>query len=293
MSKKKVNRRSFLGYTGIAALAATSGCYRISLKDMNMDCYHAAKLEEKVRVMSYNIANARGNYDEFWKMRSRDAILFNLGQIGAMSQSEDIELLCMNEVDFDSTRTHYIDQAEHIAKHLCYNHVIKESLFKAPGIIDVGNAVVSKYPLTLNYNRQYGTTYAQRIKHIFKTFMDFDVEYRPGKKLNIVLTHLDHHSQGNRKEEVAILLNYLKTKKRPFVLLGDFNSGPGSPAFDRIVGSGLVKNPKAGIPTFRSHKPKDSLDHILASDPLRIENYHTIWAEMSDHRPVVGDIVIP
>ncbi|MBW2965034.1 endonuclease/exonuclease/phosphatase family protein [Candidatus Woesearchaeota archaeon] len=292
MSKKGVDRRGFLQYAGLGLAAAVSGCYSLALKDMKMDCYHPAKLEDRLRVMTYNIANARGDFDDFWKMRSKDAIMYNLGMIVAMCQHEAPEVICMNEVDFDSSRTYNIDQAEYIAKGLCYNHVIKQSMFRIPGLLDVGCAVVSRYPLEVRHHQQYGETYAERISHVFKTFVDFDVEYMPGKKVSIIQTHLDHHCRSNRIREARILIGYMKKKKERFALLGDFNSGPGSAAFDMILGSGLVRNLNAGLLSFRSHRPEHSLDHILVSKGLDIRDYKTIWAEMSDHRPVIGDIIL-
>jgi endonuclease/exonuclease/phosphatase family metal-dependent hydrolase len=293
MTKKETDRRGFLQYAGLGLLAAYSGCYGAISKNLGRPCPTPPKLETKLRVMSYNIANARGNFDDIWKMRSEHAIKGNLDQIIRMSQYEGIDVLCMNEVDFDSKRTHNIDQAEYIAKGLCYNHVIKERIFSFPGIVDVGNAIVSRYPLKLNSSMQYGGPYiASRICHIFKSLVDFDVEYEKGRSLNMVLTHLDHWRKKTRLKQTAMLIRHLRKKRQPFILLGDFNSGPGMPAYDSIIKSGLVHNPYAGIPTFRAHKPTASKDHILVSRELNIKNYHVIWAEMSDHRPVVGDVIL-
>ncbi len=292
MTKKELSRRRFLSASGAAMLSATVSCYSVSSTVRQQICYHAKNLEDRVRVATYNIANARGNYDEFWKVCSKETITYNLNNIAAMSAQEGVEVLCMNEVDFDSRRSHNIDQAEYLAKQLCFNHVIRQHMFSLPGMIDVGNAIISKYPLKVNYHRQYGETYFERIRQIFKTMLDFDIEYKKGKQLNIIQTHFDHNSEKNRIKEAKILLNYLQKKKDRFVLLGDFNSGPGRPAYDMIIKSGLVHNKKAGILSFRSDKPKHSIDHIVVSRGLRITDYHTVWAEMSDHRPVIGDIIL-
>jgi endonuclease/exonuclease/phosphatase family metal-dependent hydrolase len=296
MDGKKVGRREFLGYTGIAGLAGlalASGCHGALYTNLIRDCRNENYDGLRVRVMSYNIANARGNHEDLFKKRDRKAIISNLDQIARMAAYEGIDVLCMNEVDFSSSRTHNIDQAEHIAKGLCYNHVIKDRMFSIPGMLDLGNAIVSRYPLKLNSHRQYGDGFCERIKHIFKSYVDFDVLLDSALRLNFTFTHLDHHSSVNREREAVILLEHIRNKREPFVLLGDFNSGRGSSAFDMITGSGLVHNQNIGYGkhmTYPSDRPRHSIDHILVSSQLGIGNYRTIWAEMSDHRPIMGDV---
>lgn len=276
-----MKRREFLTYLALL----TSGCNGVLSKTLRKDCPRP-RLEDKLRVMTYNIANARGNYDELFKSRSEKAIRYNLDQIARMVHYYDIDVLCMNEVDFNSARTYHINQAEYLAKKLCYNHLIEESIFSMP-FFDVGNAVISRYPLKQNYHQQYGDNFFNRIKHVFKSFLDFDVN-----DLNFVLTHLDSTEEKNRIKEAEILIRYLSNKNNPFVLLGDFNCGPGSLPFEKIINSGLVRNRYAGIPTFRSDKPKHSIDHILVSEGLKITNYRTVNITCSDHRPVMADITL-
>ena len=52
----------------------------------------------------------------------------------------------------------------------------------------------------------------------------------------------------------------------------------------------------SGILTYPAHQPKDSIDHILVSTELGIENYHSInhnpGYEPSDHRPIIGDVFL-
>lgn len=276
-----MKRREFLAYLGLF----TASCHGVLSKTLKQDCFQP-RLEDKLRVMTYNIANARGNYEELFKSRNKEAIKFNLDQIAEMVSYYDIDVLCMNEVDFSSARTHNINQAEYLAKRLCYNHLIEESMFKMP-CFDVGNAVISKYPLKQNHYHQYGKDFIDRIKHVFKSFLDFDVN-----DLNFVLTHLDSTDEQNRIMEVEILLDYLNKKKEPFVLLGDFNSGPGSKPFEKIIKSGLVHNKYVGIKTFRSDNPKYSIDHILVSKELELNNYSSANITCSDHRPVMGDIYL-
>jgi endonuclease/exonuclease/phosphatase family metal-dependent hydrolase len=290
-------RRTFLK-GGLAALVtAASGCYGAVLKDLGKPCPRPDYAPLWLRVASYNIANARGDYDELLKQRPEYVIRHNLDQKIAMLQHEKVDVICMNEVDFDSRRSYGIDQAEYIAKGLCYNHVLKERIFSVPGLFDSGNAVISRYPIKFNRLRQYGDNFLKRIKHIFKSYIDFDV-YPGDRKLNFVMTHLDANSINNRHEEISVLLRYIGLKRYPFVFLGDFNVAPGENGFNRLHESGLLYNPNIGLPTHPSTDPKRAIDNIWISETGRkqgmdIKNYHTVHITTSDHRPIIADIKLP
>jgi endonuclease/exonuclease/phosphatase family metal-dependent hydrolase len=290
--EKSVDRRSFLRFSGVAALALYAGCSGALVKNLKQCCSAPAQ-RNVLRVMTYNIANARGNNDDFFRCPKEAEVKQNLENIVTLVKYADADIICMNEVDFNSKRTHNIDQAEYIAKRLCYNHVLKETMFSIPSIMELGNAVVSRYPLKMNSYRQYGGNFLERVDHLFKSYVDFDVELDDiNTSLNLVLTHLDARSAKKRDEEVSILLDHLDDKQLPFVLMGDFNCGPGNAEFERIISSGLVYNKYRSFPTYPSDAPTDSLDHILISPELAMMNYHPIQTEVSDHLPVVGDIIL-
>ncbi len=283
----RIGRRAFLRLVGAGLASLYAGCHGVSSYSLRYDC--GCSEDGILRVMSYNIANARGNTDDLWVCRPESVIRQNLDGIIGMIRQENVDIVCMNEVDFDSFRTHNIDQAEYIAEGLGYEHVLKETIFGVPSTLELGNAVVSRYPLEANHHRQYGTDFGERVRHVFKSFVDFDVML-PGRGLNFVLTHLESESADIRDEEVTVLLEYLTNKDGPFVLIGDFNSGPGCPEFDRITGSGMVHNRFLGLPSYPSNLPGRSIDHILVSGSLNISNYRTISLDASDHCPVLGDI---
>lgn len=241
--------------------------------------------------MSFNIANTRGNNDNFFDTQPIKKIEYNLNWIAEIIRNYNIDIACFNEVDFNSIRTHNIDMAKHIANNVCYNHVITEKMFAFPSVLELGNAVVSRYPLKLNIYHQYGYGFFDQAINEFKSFVDFDI-LLGDKKLNIIQTHLHSQKEEIRCAQAQILRNYLKNKKNPFVLLGDFNSTTDSRCFQFITNNNLASNPHLGLPTYPSKTPNAEIDYILASPKLRIANYHTVYTKVSDHLPVIGDIII-
>ncbi|HII71511.1 TPA: hypothetical protein HA265_02025 [Candidatus Woesearchaeota archaeon] len=296
-------RRDFLKIAGAGAATAllamyvggsVSGCAGAKLFTLTGCCPRPKGIEGRLRVVTYNIANARGNHDDFFRDVPARKVRSNLDDMIDMLKSEKADVVCMNEADFNSARTKNIDQAKYIARGLCFNHVIEETIFGMPPLLQLGNAVVSRYPLALNGHHQYGRTFAQRVLHYFKSYVDFDVKLSTAgsKDLNFVHTHYDAERESTRMKETAQILRHLRAKKPPFVLLGDFNSGPGMPSFDRLLSSGLVHNPYVGIRSYPSDTPRESIDHILVSKGLGIADYHTVHIEASDHRPIVGTVLI-
>lgn len=292
-NKKILNRRGFLqmGLTG--AVAFYSGCHSAKYAILDNICPAPKNAGQKLRVMSFNIANARGNTDNFFKIKKKNTILYNLDWIIKLIREYDIDVVCLNEVDFNSFRTYNIDMPNYIANGLCYNHIIKERMFDFPSILEVGNAVISKYPLRLNKHQQFGNGFADRIANIFKSYLDFDIIIDSfGRKINVALTHLDDQSEKIRCKEVDKLLTHLGKKKPPFMLLGDLNTIPGEKCFENIINYGLVQNPYLGIPTYQANAPTRAIDHILVSSGLTVKKYFTVSLEASDHLPIIADIII-
>ena len=93
----------------------------------------------------------------------------------------------------------------------------------------------------------------------------------------------------------------------PTVIAGDLNSTPtGLPrsetsdhgnAIDVIDASELFTRQPHNLPvedsemTFRSDRPINVIDWIIASNDLPFSDYRIVASELSDHRPVVADFV--
>lgn len=292
MGDNKKTRRKFLKLLGMSTFSMYFGCHGAKYLRLNQKCEEKNDFQEKIRIMSFNIANARGNNDDFFNVQPGKKIKYNLDWISALITNLNIDVACFNEMDFNSVRTGNIDMARYIADRVCYKHIISEQIFSAPPLLDLGNVVVSRYPLKLNTYHQYGHNFSSRVWHEFKSFLDFDVLLKNKTNLNMVLTHLNSQNQEARCEQTKILRTHIETKTKPFVLLGDFNSTPDSVCFKNITEKNLVRNPYLGNATYPSEKPDVQIDYILISQGLHIANYNTIYTKVSDHLPVIGDIII-
>lgn len=291
MENNKKTRREFLKLFGSSVFSLFFGCNSARYFNLRKKCGDSEINQNKIRIMSFNIANARGNNDNFFDTQPIEKIEYGLNWIAEIIRNYNIDVACFNEMDFNSIRTNNIDMAERIANNVCYNHVITEKMFSFPSVLELGNAVVSRYPLRLKLYHQYGYELFDQAKNAFKSFVDFEV-LLGGKKLNIIQTHLDNQREEVRCAQAQTLRNYLRNKKNPFVLLGDFNSTPDGRCFEYFTNNNLVNNPHLELLTYPSDIPRVQIDYILTSPGLRIDNYHTVHIKISDHLPVIGDITI-
>ncbi len=275
----------------VAALSFLSGC--LNLHYLEFSNHEANEKANKAAVMTYNIANARGNTPDFFASRSKKDIESNLDCI--VEQSKNMDILALNEADSNSYRTEWIDQPRYIAERAGFDYVLVDDFFTVPGL-QLGNAILSKHPLEFESIIPYGECVG-KINHEFKNAM-YAYANISGKKLLIGVTHLsDSRYKKRRMKELELNLGYLKGKSG-FILLGDFNAQPHSDSLEMFLGSGLFNiSPNFGLLSYPAGKPEQSLDHIIVSKDIWIGQIGTITAESvgckeipSDHRNIFAEV---
>ena len=119
-----------------------------------------------------------------------------------------------------------------------------------------------------------------------------------GKGLRFFVTHLsiEAHSDGIRQQDLAELSALLHGRGRG-ILTGDFNTYSVR-EFDRFSGLTMANHGAFGdLETW----PHDSsvgvwnrcLDNILVTPDIKMENAFLDSADLSDHRPIFADLLIP
>jgi endonuclease/exonuclease/phosphatase family metal-dependent hydrolase len=123
-------------------------------------------------------------------------------------------------------------------------------------------------------------------------------------ELHVVNTHLGL-DRKERMLQVDALLGGEWTGhmecRGPAVLLGDFNAGPRSPAYKRLLGKFRdVQLSLAGWPprrTWPSFYPLFRLDHIFVNDGISVRSLRVPFDRTtrlaSDHLPLVAELEIP
>lgn len=133
---------------------------------------------------------------------------------------------------------------------------------------------------------------------------------RDGALLDVRNTHFDHVGEQAR-EQCAILVSRLTPAEvdgetARVVLMGDFNTGPGTPPYERILASGLndaralspaVFGPAGTFNAFdiASDNEGVAIDHVFVGPGLSVDRFGVLTDSfggrvISDHFPLVADL---
>lgn len=134
------------------------------------------------------------------------------------------------------------------------------------------------------------------------------------RSLLVVNTHMDHVGLTARLEGAKLIRGWIAGHRKTgdtVVLMGDFNSPTGSPAYAAITAAGagalgdtltLTRTPHFGpLGTFTAFKVEQiepaPIDHIFVSDDVTVLRHATLTQQTggklpSDHYPVLADLCI-
>jgi endonuclease/exonuclease/phosphatase family metal-dependent hydrolase len=162
-----------------------------------------------------------------------------------------------------------------------------------------GDAIVSRYPIRLRQARELPSV-TTRLCPETRAAIWMEVE-TPTGKVRVINTHL-----GLGKRERLMQAQLLAGPEwlgradpnDPLVLLGDFNSLPGSPPFQVLAGwlrdTRTLVTPPPRLRTFPTRFPSIAVDHIFVNEKLEVNSVsvvrNAITRIASDHFPLVADL---
>jgi len=252
------------------------------------------------KVAAYNIAHGRGaekgtsnwgGSDEEKTSRARS--------IGRYLAESGVDIVVLNEVDFDASWSGRQDQAALVAEAGDFPFIARQVNFglTLPGFsLRFGNALLSRFPIT-HAERVPLPAYSQLESLLFGNHdairatiaVDLDSE------LDIWGLHLEVRDQATRVSAANYIVDLLDDST-PTILAGDLNSqlGEGDSAETAL---GTLLNPAefegAPLPcetakTFPSLAPKHTLDWIVHTSRLERVECGVEEIKFSDHLPVVS-----
>ena len=205
-----------------------------------------AKFNLKLKVMTWNIKFGAAREDMFFDCHGNKEIIpekeviKNLDNIIKKINEISPDILFLQEVDINSHRSGYVNQAKYILDNTDLNYGYYASQWKALfipshniGKINSGNLILSKFKL---YN---GKRYALpkiasqnlivQYFYLKRNFLVSELRLKD-KKITLINTHLSAYANDETKErQVNALNNFingLSQDKKRFILAGDFNTLP-------------------------------------------------------------------
>ncbi|MBB6429016.1 endonuclease/exonuclease/phosphatase family protein [Algisphaera agarilytica] len=262
-----------------------------------------------LRVACYNIAHGRGLAQDNWSGGTPDERIQRLNDIAELLKTLDADVVILNEVDFDASWSNHVNQAEFLAEAAGYPYVAEQRNLDFRMLWRTwkfGNAVLSRHPITRSeVIDSPGFSNAETLLAGKKRGLACTIDWH-GQGIRILASHLSHRSESLRSRSIDLLI---APPDLPTIIAGDLNSTPtGFPrskpsedhgnAIDKIDASGLFARRPVDPPTdlaeltFHAEKPINVIDWIMITHDLAFEDYRVIDSLLSDHRPIVADLIL-
>ena len=237
-----------------------------------------------LRVATYNVHACQG----LDRQRSETRIAEVIAELG-------VDLIGLQELDLSRARSAGVDQAGLIAEKLGWHRYFHAAM--QTGEEHYGNAILSRYPLTLRHACPLpgtGTFYCRESR----VAISMDVE-TPLGVIHIINTHFGLGRSERLLQAQLLNQEWLANGARetPLILLGDFNSLPGSRTH-RALAQHLrdvrkLVAPVRAFRTFPTSFPAFAVDHIFvnaALHPLGLDVHRSPLARVaSDHYPLIAE----
>ena len=254
-----------------------------------------APASHALRLVTLNVAHGR-------KLATHQALLSprtvrrNLEEVAGLLRAAYADVVALQEADGPSAWSGNFDHVALLA-HLCGHaaHFRGEhnsfSLRRAP--LASGTALLSRHPFHSTRSLRFGTTWRDTKGFVLATV---PVAAWSGVELDVVSLHLEPFNPVVRRQQVRALVDELGERRRPLVVLGDFNCSWSDEARQlRPLARELrlrACHPHHRAPTYPARRPWRRLDWILASPELDFASYRTLPNPVSDHLGVAADLVL-
>lgn len=270
---------------------------------------------ESLRFATYNIAHGRGgalgarNTDggtREEKIARLESIGERLGQLG-------LDIIALQEVDFNTWWSHGVDQAEVIARAAGFPYIVRQrNLDTGLPLLrryDFGNALLSRFPV-VDAERIEFPAYRDWERMLAGNHDGLQARIRIGQDRDILVmaVHLEVRSEVTRVQAAGELIRRQRATTLPVVVLGDLNSTPPGFPMAQVTPSGqntiemlesfggFQRRPARGQATwhdftFPTEAPRRIIDWILPDRNWTFLEYRVLREFTdSDHFPVMATL---
>jgi endonuclease/exonuclease/phosphatase family metal-dependent hydrolase len=266
-----------LGVAAILAALATAGA-----------CASIARHDPSVRVLVFNIhagKDAGGRP--------------NLEDVANLVRSTSADIVLLQEVDRGTNRSGKVDQLQVLSEETEYESAFGQSLEYDGGQYGIAALARKRFyfsrtvPLhVVPVQTRAGGSREPRVALLVVT------PTRMGS-LQLVNAHLDaSQEEAYRLQELNPLLNIVRARlspSTPVLLGGDLNAEPGSEVHKQILAAGLrdawTECGQGDGFTYPADNPVKRIDYLFLTGPLGCRSARVIETNISDHRPLLVNVV--
>lgn len=228
-----------------------------------------------LRIMTYNIHHGEGIDGKL-----------DLERIAAIIRKHECDLVALQEVDRNTTRSKGVDQIAELGKLTGMQAYFGKAIDYAGG--EYGLGILSKLPVSVSKSIPLpsGPKREQR--------MALEVFVKPSKGPGFVFvsTHLDSTAgENDRAAQNAELVKLFGSGPSQAILAGDFNSTQDKPELAPILNKWTDVDSKGMSPTIPVSKPNRKIDYIFLQkdSPWKVESAKALNEPVaSDHLPLLA-----
>jgi endonuclease/exonuclease/phosphatase family metal-dependent hydrolase len=312
--------RSLAGLAALAALGALAvgagfALHRVGAAERRIAIHTGeaavapAPARATWRIAAWNLAHARGLARRDFQGGDAATRRQRLERIADTLAALDLDLVVLNEVDFDSSFSHRMNQARLVAERAGFPHRVEQrnhDVWLAGWRWVEGNALLSRHPVLAAEPVELPPRSRWRAwAGAWKRAVGVTVERADGERLRVVPIHLAFRAPDVRVASARRLLAWRDRPGPPVVLAGDFNatlsdwpgaeaSRSGGTSIDLLLASGFRRaasiEPTPAHMTHRASRPRRVIDWILVPEDFRFARYEVVPGDLSDHRLVWAEV---
>ncbi|MBN2145259.1 MAG: endonuclease/exonuclease/phosphatase family protein, partial [Candidatus Aureabacteria bacterium] len=248
--------------------------------------------EESITVMTLNMAHARKGTSN-GTTNKKNRIENNLNHIVKVITHEHPLVVALQEADGETYRPDNFNQVEFISEKAKYPyietgyHVIKKNFV-------YGTALLSLYPLSHTEMTTFLPSPPTPLKGFVVSRMKWPFPSW-NKEVDVISLHLDFLRKHVRMKQVEQIIQKLKTRGKPLIVMGDFNCEPDIREntlqyFCENLNLKMYNPYSVELVTFQLFKKR--LDWILISPDFEFKSYRVLKDKISDHSGVIAEIAV-
>ncbi|WPU63329.1 endonuclease/exonuclease/phosphatase family protein [Peredibacter starrii] len=280
-----------------------------------------------VKVLTWNIGYLYGQGSEGpgYEHRGKEYYEEKLKEFAQQIKDWNPDVICLQEVDFESSRSGDLNQAQYLAAKAGYPYVAEAVSWDANyipfpywplknnfGRVKSGGAILSKYPLKNHsvtlLEKPQSQPWWYNLFYLHRYFQTVTIELDE-KEYKIVNLHLEAFDKIDRLKQVGQLVDKVKREGIDFVA-GDFNMLPASATkrskfyneddyendasyegmqvskLSEVVPDDIYAKDEKTYFTFPAWAPDRRLDYIFYKPGLKMMRAEVLSSALSDHLPL-------
>lgn len=279
-----------------------------------------------VKILTWNLGFLYGQGSEGvgYEFRDKEYFQESLDRLVKEIREWQPDVIFLQEIDFESARSHDLNQAEYLAAKAGYPYVAQAVSWDANyipfpywpirnnfGRMKSGGAILSKYPILDHQVHLLPKPASQpwwyNLFYLHRYFQKVTIEIGD-KKFNFINLHLEAFDKVDRLGQVKKLVSQIQKEKIDLVA-GDFNMLPTSAtkrkfsnvddyendsSYEAMLKSGLQEvipdeiygKDESLYFTFPAWAPDRRLDYIWYRSGLKMMKAEILTSALSDHLPL-------